>query len=386
MLKKNRSKAAAVAVTTFGLCLGAVAPALADVQPSANDVVAAGSDTTMYAANFLFDGVPGGGGGYNAGKKNRVFSFDAVGDANGRTSYENNATGAAAFAATAVLRQQTKPVIRPNGSGNGIKALYQAPYISPGPVVNVARSSRLPQCAENTADVNAGFGGLHVYQMGTEPLTMAKLATGSHVPDGLTADQVLKIYTGAYTKWGDIPGYSGSFGTDTIDALIPQSGSGTRGVFDDSMKAANGGTAPTYKAGLEVVQENDFNSLQIATDPANALVVFSNARITLNDTGYFGGTGATAAAGKVVPMTGAAPGGGTVYGTTRPVFFVINENSLSVGTKFQPGGTKNWAQELFSGPGNVLASPIYASNISAAGFTPSYSDLGAPGQQGVNCT
>jgi hypothetical protein len=378
MIKLSRPKAAAVAVTAVGLCLGVAAPALADIQPASNDVVGAGSDTLQYAANFLFDGDTSGDPGYNTGVTNRVFSFDAVGDASGRTSYANNDAASAQFAATSVLRQGTAPVTRPNGSGAGVAALYTAPYTglgsAPGYVgVQFARMSRLPKCSENSSA--SAFGGLHVYQMGTEQLAMARKVTGSNVKAGLTLQQILFIYTTQNAKWSDVPGL-GSADTAVIDPLIPQSGSGTRGVFDSALASVNGGVIPTYAGYVESVQENDFNAFTIARDPANALAPFSGARITLNNSGYFGAS----AQNQVALITS-----GTSWVTTRPLYFVVRQNDVTSSKKFQPGGTQNYVQALFGAAG-ILADPIYASNIQAAGFTPNYSDLGAPGQQGVSCT
>lgn len=380
MFKLSRSKAAAVTVTTFGLWLGASAPALADSQPGPNDVVGTGSDTVQFAGNFLFEGDTSGNPGYNVGKTNRVYSFDATGDASGRTSYADNSTNSALFSPTAVLRQGSNPVTRPNGSGSGIASLYTAPY-STGPVVQFARASRLPNCTENTAAVNAGFGGLHSYRMGTEALAMARLASGSNAPAGLTVQQVLNIYNGTWTTWGQIPGYGGGAPNATIVPLLPQSGSGTRGVFDADMKAANGGTAVTYGPNVQVTQENDYNAFLISGSPTNTISVFSGARITLNDSGYFG----NAAKNQVVAMTGAAPNGGSTYVNNRPLFFVVKQNDVNSTTPFQPGSSQNFVRQLFSGAGNMLASPIFAANIQSAGFTASYSDTGAPGVQGTSC-
>ena len=97
--------------------------------------------------------------------------------------------------------------------------------------MNFARASRLPTCTENSDAAAAGFGGLHVYKFATEDLTMAALkgAGATNAPAGLTADQVLKIYTGVYKLWGDIPGYSGAAPAATIIPMLPPTTSGTRG-------------------------------------------------------------------------------------------------------------------------------------------------------------
>jgi ABC-type phosphate transport system substrate-binding protein len=383
MFKFSRPKAGVAALGAVGLCLGVVSPAMADIAPGTNDVVGTGSDTLQYTANFIFDGTTGGAPGYNTGKTNRVFSFDASADANGRAVYSDAAVGAPLLAATSVLRAGTAPVIRPNGSGNGMKSLYQAPYIAPGPVVNFARMSRLPTCAENTAAAAvSGVGGLHVYKFAYEDLGMAAKKTGSNAPAGLTPDQVLKIYTGVYTTWGDIPGYSGGTPGQTIVPLLPQAGSGTRGSFDADMKAANGNVTPTYSnAKIEVVQENDYASFANSSDPANAIAPFSGGRIVLNDSGYLG----AAATNTVKPLLGTPPGGGSAYDDQRGLYFVVKEADVNSSTIFQPGGTKNFVKTLFSGATSTVASPAFAANITASGMTPQYADLGV-GVPGQSCT
>jgi hypothetical protein len=395
----SRPKAAAVAVTALGLCLGSVGTALADPQAGPNDATVSGSDTTQYASTFLFEGTVAGDGGYNTGKTNRVYSFDATADGKGRQSYTNNDAASPIFDPYISYRQGTKPVIRVNGSGNGIKSLYQAPYTdlpynasaATPSLVSFTRSSRLPTCAENTNAVTAGTGGLHSYRMGTEALAMGVrtvAAGGTNAPAGLTPVQVLKIYQGQYLTWGDIPGYSGPAPSATIKPLLIQSGSGTRGVFDADMKAANGNIVPTYSnPNIETVQENDWSGIANSSSPINALVAFSGARITLLNSSYFG-SGLANGQNYVTQIVGVAPGetqASASYLNNRPVFFTLRQNDVTVNKPFQPGGTKNMAQELFTGAGNMLQSPIFGANIQAAGFTPSYFDTGAPGS-GTSCT
>lgn len=382
MFKFTKPKAGIAALGAVGLCLGAVSPAVADIAPGANDVVGAGSDTTQYAANFLFDGI-GVNTGYNLGLKNRAFSFDATADASGRTVYSDNSASGTILAATAVMRAGSVPVVRPLGSGAGIASLYKGVYPAAvgGPVVQFARASRLPSCTENSDAAAAGFGGLHVYKFAKEDLAMGVVKGGtSNAPAGLTPDQVLKIYTGVYSKWNDIPGNGAGSGA-TIIPMVPPLTSGTRATFDADMKTANGGSAPTYSnPNLQTTTENDYTAFANSGSPANAIIAFSGGRIGLNDSGYFG----AAAQNQVKQLLGTPPGGGSSYDNQRNLYFVAKQSDVTSSVKFQPGGTQNWVQALFGSSG-VLNDPGYAANITAAGFTPAYSDLGL-GVPGTSCT
>jgi len=385
MRKLNKAKVGAAALGAAAISLGMMSPALADIAPGSNDVVGAGSDTVQYASDFLWDGTPNGDTGYNTGKTNKVFSFDATADANGRATYNGKTDPSTGdpilLATTSVLRAGTKPVVRPNGSGAGIASLYTSPYIgvAGAPVVNFARASRLPKCSEDTAAANAGYGGLHVFKYGTEHLTMAAANASTNAPNSLTLATLINIYNGTYLKWGDIPTYSGSAPNQTIIPEIPQNGSGTRGQFTADLQAANGGVAvPLTNPNIVTVQENDFASITapagVAADAPNAIAPFSGGRIGLNDSGYFGAS----AANQVKALGG--------YDDNRDLFFVVRESDLTSAKKFQPGLAANFVNTLFAGgTASVIGSPIYAADIQYAGQTPAYSNLGH-GVQGTSCT
>jgi ABC-type phosphate transport system substrate-binding protein len=384
MLKLSKAKAGIAALGAVGICAAAVGPATADIYPQTNDVVGGGSDTIQYTLDFIMDGTIGGFPGYNSNQpKNRVFSFDATADADGRGVYPANST--TLLPTTSVMRAGTKPVPRPNGSSAGIRALYQAPYIGTNgsPNVQFARSSRIPTCVENTAAQTAGYGGLHVYKFAADDLAMGTTPS-TNAPAGLTPVQVLGIYTGQYTTWDQIPGNGGG-SSATIIPLLPQSGSGTRSSFDADMKAANNGNTPTYSnPNIITTQESDwaqYDTVSGATNVNNRIGPFSSGRIGLNDSGYFG----TDAQNKVVLRLGASPGGGNTYDNARTMVVVVRESDVNNAQVWQPGSTRNWVKTLFSGATSVLANPAYAGNIQAAGQTPVYQDLGV-GVPGQSCS
>lgn len=409
MRKSTLVRIGAVVAVTGSVALGSVGPAMADVYPQANDIVGGGSDTLQYTADFMFDGTPTGLSGYNVAKANRVFSFDATGDANARAVYDDQGAtgGRSPLAITSVMRAGTKPVVRPNGSGAGVAALYKGEYVTlqsgsdpnvgkfKSGVLDFARSSGLPKCSVNTEAVNAGVGGLRVIKFATEPLAMGVPVSGTNAPTTglMTIDVIQKIYAGDILTWNQIPGNSGG-STATIIPQIPQSGSGTRSTFtgalDTAFQAAGGsGSAPLTNPNLQTVQENDYTSL---TSPAtgsslNVIAPFSGGRIGLNNSGFFG-SGATNQV-KQLNATGD-------WVLNRALYYVLRQSDVSAGSgvsgvvskagaPFQTSSTKDFASTLFVGTGSVAQSPIYASRIAAAGHSQSYTDLGTPGVQGTSC-
>lgn len=379
-------KAGAVALAAASVITGLATPASADIYPNAGDGVITGSDTTQFTTDFIFGGTVSGAPGYNVGKTNRVFSFSATADAQARNTFKADGTP---LATTSILRAGTLPVLRPNGSGAGARSLYQSPYIAPGPVVNAARMSALPSCSNNTAATPV-VGGLHVYKFATEEFSVATPSAaqgGTNAPAGLSIEQLVEIYKGNILTWGQIPGYTGPAPTETIYPQIPQPGSGTRLSFDRDLQAGNGGVAVALNnPNSDVTQESDYTSLvdpagpSLRGDKKNRIAFFSEARTTLNDSGFNGPT----AVDQVDALLG-TPTAGTVYRSTRPLFFVVKENDITSTTKFQPTGTRNFVNTFFASAGNVVASPAFAANIIAAGHTPSYADTGAPGVVGVSC-
>lgn len=391
MRKPSLFTSGAVAVLATTTVLGSVSPASADVYPQAGDVVGTGSDTLQVTADFIFEGTPGGAGGYNLNKTNRAFSFDATADANGRAVYSDAGAPGGILPATSVLRSGSKPVVRPNGSGAGVDSLYKGEYVTlsgtqfASGLVDFARSSSLPTCVRNTNALNAGTGGLHVYKFATEALALAVPITGSNAPSGgIIGSDLVSIYKGDILTWNQLTGNAAG-STSTIIPQIPQTGSGTRNSFEADLKALNGGvTVPLSNPNVQVVQENDYTSLTSPTTglPANVIAPFSGGRIGLNNSGFFG----AAAANQVMHLPGTAVATGATYKDNRSLYFVVRENDVLSSNVFQPGGTKNFVRTLFSGSGNVVGSPAFAANIQAAGHTPAYLDTGTPGVAGTSCS
>lgn len=374
MRSKNRLKIGVAGLGLIALSLGLVSPASADSAAQPADVVGVGSDTVQYAGDFLMDGDAAGNFGYNsAGNINRAISLDATADSNGRTAYAQGSTVAApiSLVPTFVLRAGQKPIARINGSGAGITAILA----DTGTTSNIqfVRSSRLPKASEQTAAAAAGFGSLHVFQTATDPLEMAVNAATTNAPSGLSIAEIVNIYKGTYTTWGDIPGYSGPAPTAVIRPLIPQTGSGTRGSFEADLKAANGNVTVVYGPNVATVEENDYTAITSNPNAVNVISPFSIGRINLNNGGYFG----AAAQNKVNALTAVAPDASPSYVNVRGLYFIVRDTDVNSTTIWQPGGTKNWAKTLFSGTTSFIAKSSNAALLTSAGLTPAYSDLGA---------
>ena len=218
-----RQKRAVVALSLIGLAATAL-PVLssgtagADYQPQAGDVVGVGGDTAQYAVEFAADGDVSGSPGFNgSGDKNRFVAFNATADANGRQSYTNSVTTGAASTLlnpTDVLRAGTDPVQRVSSSGSAISALL-ADQNSPE-VINYVFSTSLPTSAQQTQAGNQGWGYLHVVEIGTDSVQIAVDGAATDAPSGLSAAELLGIYTGAYTQWNQLPGNSGDLRTRSL--------------------------------------------------------------------------------------------------------------------------------------------------------------------------
>jgi len=208
-------------------------------------------------------------------------------------------------------------------------------------------------------------------------------STATHAPAGLSAADLLGIYTGTYTTWNQLPGNSAG-STDTIIPLIPPSGSSIYKTFIADLTTAHGGTAPVLSASVKTVEQNDPTAITGATTPADAIVPFSAARLALWNDGYFHNPatvfpGSTTALTPGVVLLSGTPGDGTVYDSPITDYVIFRQSDASSTTPFEPGGSRNWVNTLFSNPGG--STPFFGKGagqalIAAAGVTPLYSDLG----------
>ena len=363
--------------------------AYADYAPQPGDVVGIGGDTPQYAIDFGANGDFLGDLGYNSSNPvNRLVSFDATADANGRTGYTS--TGGT-LNPTDVLRAGSFPVQRNSSSGNSINALL-ADTASPE-VINYIFSSSLPSTGNQTTAGNEGFGYLHVVEIGTDNVGIATSTSSNAPAGGLTIAQLLTIYTNnTPTSWNTLTGGSDP-STGIIIPLLPPSSSAITKALIAALTAANGGTAPTLGTNVVTVEQNDPTAITGSSSPANAIVPFSQARLNLwngispaygttsqytNPSGGYFHNPATVFPGTATALT---PGVTLISGWTSPVtdYVIFRQSDLTSTKIFEPGGTKNFVQTLFSDPGG--SAPYFAKAstqalIAAAGVTPNYVDLG----------
>ena len=418
VLKKLGVAGGALAVAVVSIALAAT-PANADTGAQPGDAVGVGSDTVQNAADFVFDGAPGVAGAYNSnGNVNRVDNVFATGDANGRTLYDGTcgaagSTGLGGFCSatnagapnvltpSVILRAGTRPVTRPNGSGQGVNALItdaNAGYKGlPTGSISYARMSRLPNATEiNNCGQASNCGSLHVYQFADDNLGIARVSSGFNGPAGLSADTLYKIFVSCSIKtWSQVPGYTGSAGSNTIHPLLPPTTSGTASFFLTDLNVAEGNAATPATPGscIRTVQEHDPTGIYADPSPADAIEPFSQGKLSLINKSYYvngvsySGTGA--ANGAFTPNflkleDGAVTTGqtGANYSSTRGLYFVVRQPDVNSSTAFQPGGSLNFVQALFSDSQSAIRSNIGKTQITQAGFTPDYTDCGL---NGVNC-
>ncbi|SDJ45512.1 PBP superfamily domain-containing protein [Frankineae bacterium MT45] len=383
MQKATIAKAGISASVALALSFGVMAQAHADIQPTTTDAVAVGSDTVQYVVDFLDDGDTNLHTGYNTVTKNRVFSFDATADASGRAAYLNSTS--TALPSSIVLRQGSKPVTRPNGSGAGITALLGDTTHK----IDFVRSSRLPTAAEEATALTA-FNGFHVYQIATDGLQIAVAQAGTNAPAGLSADEIANIYDGTYKTWGDIPGYTGTAAQKAhgIVPVIPQVGSGTRNDFIANIKtltgvdlAASGVLASNVVTGEEhdptaitnIVAHNDVNGNPVTS--ADGISPFSTGRDKLIDTGYFG---TTPAPNTINLLNGASPDGevATSYLLNRFLYIIARQTDAVSTTPFQSGSSLNLVNTLFGSASSWYGKPANAALFTSAGVTRAWVDKG----------
>jgi ABC-type phosphate transport system substrate-binding protein len=358
----------ATGAVVLSLALGG-SPANADYAPSSTDVVGIGGDTPQYDLDFLANGDVGGNLGVNAANNvNKLISFDATADGNGRQAYLNGSTlgTPTPLNPTIVLRAGTYPVQRPQSTTAG----YNAIIADTGHKIDFIRTGRLPKASEQ-----AGVpGGLRVVQLGTESLEIA-VADVTNAPATLSTADLLGIYKGTYTHWNEIPGNSGG-STDAIIPLIPPSTSVINTTLLADLKAANGGTTVSLASNVAIVEQNDPAAITgLGVQAKNALTPFSAARLDLYDTSYFHTPNTVFPGGAAI-----ASGVHLVSGYASPLvhYVVFRQSDTAAGAlpAWQPGSTKTWITALFLGNTSFVKGPAGQALVATAGITPAYADLG----------
>lgn len=374
MILTTKKRLGLIAAGALTATFAATMPAHADYAPQPNDVVAVGGDTPQFDLSFGADGDTKGDLGYNStGNINRLVTFNATADANARAAYADGSTLASPkpLNPTIVLRAGTHPVRRPQSSGEALAALV-ADTGSPHEI-NFVFSASLPTSAEQQAAQSNGWGYLHSVQLGIDGVEIAADTT-TNAPAHLTAAQLVDIYDGTATKWTDVGGSSSA----TILPLLPPSSSSITKTFLKDLQAANGNNAVTLAPDVQTVEQNDPTAITGQAQSANAIVPFSSARFSLFSSGYFKDPSLPFPGGPTLTPGIKLLTGGSSYDSVVTHYVVFRESDTTDGP-FQPGGTLNWVQTLFSNPGGVK--PFFDRTtgealVQAAGTTPDYIDLG----------
>jgi ABC-type phosphate transport system substrate-binding protein len=426
-MSKRRARVGALlgSFAAAGLALAQV-PVHADPAPQSDDVVGVGSDIIQNSVNFLADGFGGLPGYDTAGNKNRIFNFDSVGDANGRNAFSDPALGAAAaLNATVVLKAGTSPVTRPNGGGKGLNAIINDENATYGHRIDYARTPNLPTQTQDTSFYNNSGQKDHLAaaKFAQDWQYVATAHTTNAPPDGLTFDEVAKIYSGTYRFWDQIPHDATHHAGWTpvhqvIVPLLPQSGAGVRTIFVNTLKSKTGvdleasGVLIKQDTGdgffVREVQQNDPSTItKLAADVSvNAIAPFPGGRYELLKKKYFyqpgtdynsnpaAGSGNTQAGTPIdnsgidiqvpgqagVGATGA--GADTVFRASIPYYVVFRQSDVDITQGWQPGSTLNWVRTLFANPqwteGSTsvpppfVASPAGKAILTELGLTPDY--------------
>ena len=371
MRLQRKTKAVIGAAAVFSLSLGVAGTASADYAPSSTDVVGVGGDTPQFTVDFLADGNVAGDLGYNAANNvNKWAGFNATSDTNGRNSFGKNS--ATPLNPTVQYRAGTSPVQRNQSSGDAIKAIIA----DTGSVhtFDFIASARAPKASEQAQALAApNVGTLRVVQVADDGVEIGA-ATVTNAPANLTVNDLLKIYTGVYTKWNDIPGNAAG-SSATIVPGIPPTSSAINNALINALKAENGGVAPVLSASVQTIEQNDASV--IAGNP-NFITPISTARLNLWASGtFFKDPNVLFPGGSPLPSPIKAVTG---WSTTNQIFFIYRESDQSSTKPFQPGSTKNFAKTLFadSAPGAVpfVKSPGGQALIASAGDVPNYADKG----------
>lgn len=414
--------AAAAAILVFP------AAANADYAPGPKDVVGVGSDTLQALVDFVADGSYAADPGYNGtGLKYKFISIDATADANTRLAYgpggangfgTNNAvegcgpgtgggigTGNATsqdtntahlpcvLKPTVVLRAGVAPEQRPNGSGDGYKLLFADTNSSGQPLqANSTVGWGLVNFSRASSGQNANNANFDSITVGTDDLAMLTGSTTNAGTGNFTVAQLQAIYGCTDTTWSTVPS-AGLTSGNTIYAMLPQVGSGTRKQFLIDI-GPGGGAQFSPGTCVHNVEENDPEAISDSGVPADAIEPMSNTRLNLfrgiggstgtsiNSTGYFTdpsclfppgisltvgtanpavvaaceGTSQTnagpAALNPAVTehLTGAAQGGGTTYDDNRNLYIYFRKVDTFQAANWQPGSTQNWVRTMFYNP------------------------------------
>lgn len=260
-MRSTLVKAAVVVASAFAATSLIAGTALADPPAShtvaATDIDGTGSDTIQYA----LDDVAASWDATSPAPTNYVASWDAV-----------NPTTQAVGDNITVKPGDT--IARPDGSSAGITALENDSFL------DFARSSRGPQ----SSDVDPTTGNPLLFLPFAQDQLNYAVASTTNAPLNLTTAQLVSIYECTDTTWTQVGGTS----SDTIIPEIPQSGSGTRSFFEQTL----GITDANLGSCVHTIQENTPSDISGSADNiapfsyAQFTSRYSNSGIKLNTSNF----------------------------------------------------------------------------------------------------
>ncbi|MFF7752750.1 Ig-like domain repeat protein [Streptomyces sp. NPDC007971] len=249
-MRRTRSTAALVAAAVVAGGLALASPAYADPTPAGTfrKLVGVGSDTTQDVLNALAGDTVNGksyaGTAVKSASGAGVASYDAIEPGTGSTTSKiTTRSGGPAFA-------------RPNGSGDGRKALSMALTGDkwPTPDTGVSLKGQVDFARSSSGPTNSGTALTYI-PFARDAVGVAVRGAGI---DNLTVAQLHDIYAGSLHQ---VNGH-------TVHPRIPQANSGTRKFFLNAIGLDNG----SVSADIPTVQENQGNA---ALTEDGALVPFS---------------------------------------------------------------------------------------------------------------
>ncbi|MFC6154661.1 substrate-binding domain-containing protein [Nocardioides yefusunii] len=414
--RRQRLSAAVVATLATGALVAATVPAQADLAPLPKDVVSTGSDILQNSFNFLADGyheLPG----YNAaGNRYRFVNFDSSGDAQGRSAFTDprllptetvngekyvKQSDIKLLNPTIALRAGQDLVVRPTGGGGGGRDAIINDKLG---WIDVGRSpDPLTTTHQNNAQNNLKSKLLRI-QIATDRQLIAT-STTTNAPATISAEAILKIYSGEWKTWGQVPGYTGPGASETIVPLILPTDAGMWNTFVANVAKQNpsatvdSGTLRRNQNSI-VVQQNDPVAITALSESQrkNAIVPFPRGRFRTLNTGYYtqtfdgqktnnyntengGRTAADADGIKLLDVNSSSDSANPAspYGGNFAYNAIVRESDLLDATPWQPGSTLNWVQALFynpDGPAPFVRTPAGKALLEAAGVTPDYHVFG----------
>jgi len=331
-----------MAISAFGVANTAFA------EPVSQSYVVVGSDTLQDVLNGLANGT-------------------SVSGASVRSTAGTMAIGS--FDATGTTSIQTKPsgprFGRPNGSGDGVKALSRsidgAPYTSAtvGSPAAVVITGQVDIARSSSGATQVADGALRYIPFGRDALSYAHSGGSNTAFDNIDQATLKGLFECTITQVGGV----------TVAPVVPQSGSGTRkdwlskiGVTEASMPEVSEGGC------VQVGQEHDTTTLSNGTPfPANAVTAMSAAQWVAQNTGAgINRIGAGVKIGSpvagVLPTTGSgtatAPNPAFYSNTTwgRDTYIVVENARVTVGDAKYDANLANVVSTAATKLGNITSS------------------------------